>query len=110
MARLCHREPDRWCGITANWRDAWLRKPVHAVLHVDADAGRQRLNRGHRFLGHRRWDEVVQKHVDTEAPTEVPWQHAALDREFWSSLEEGLVARVLRRAAVPPIHGDLRRN
>lgn len=93
----------RWCGITAGWRDVRWKDAVRAVLHVDADRGRQRLNRGHRYFGRRRWDEVMQRHVDDDGVAEGPWQLPALDREHWGSLSEGFVACVLRhRSADPP--------
>lgn len=64
MARLTQREPDRWGGIAASWRDAWWRQTIHGVLHTEADLGRMRLNRGHRALGKRGWNEAIQKQSD----------------------------------------------
>lgn len=68
------------------------------------DIGRQRLNRGHGYLGRRRWDDVIQIHVGDDGLAEGPWQRAALDREYWRSLEQAFVARVLRRTTVSPTH------
>lgn len=43
------------------------RKTVRGVLRSEADAGRQRLNRGHRLLGKRRWHETLQQHSENES-------------------------------------------
>lgn len=64
----------------------------------------QRLNRGHGYLGRRRWHEVTQRHVDDEGQAQGPWQLAAQDRERWASLEQGFVARMSRRTDAPPTH------
>lgn len=42
----------------------------------------ERLNRGHRWLGTRRWDELIHRVVD-EMRGQVPWRDEAAKSESW---------------------------
>lgn len=91
-----------WCGIAAGWRDAWWRKSVRAVLHVDTGQSPAAIEQGPQ-VPRTPQVEARQRHMDDAGHTEGPPQSAAQDRELWASLERAFVARALRRAA-PPIH------
>lgn len=55
-----------------------------------------RLCRGHRMLGKRRWEDAVQATVSSE--NDLPWQCAAQGREHGHALEASFIARVARTA------------
>lgn len=62
-AHLSERCPERLIGNILGRRDAWWRPTLR---HVHGGA-QNRLGRGHRKLGRRRWDELVQQAVNSEA-------------------------------------------
>lgn len=64
-------------------------------LNTTEGGAANRLNRGHRLLDKRRWDDPIQATVDAVA--EVPWQCHKQDRKKWKELEIRFVARMLRR-------------
>lgn len=55
-----------------------------------------RLGRGHRHLGRRRWDDPMQATAAQHA--EAMWQLLAQDREFWRGLEPNFITGVTRCA------------
>lgn len=64
----------------------WWRKTVEAILAGPRDHTHQRLNRGHRELGKRRLDELVQK-VAGESRRQEPWWDEANNRDAQKQLE-----------------------
>lgn len=80
FARLTERKPDRWVGIATWWSDAWWRQTIRCMLHSEANPGRILLNRGHRFLGKQRWEEVIQKQGEESSGTRQPWQQRTRPR------------------------------
>lgn len=64
LGRLGTKDESRLCHIAATWRDAWWKKAVRGLLHQSTDPERSRLNRGHRQLGKRMWDDVTQRRVE----------------------------------------------
>lgn len=65
-------------------RSAWLRERRCVVCTT---AGRVRLQRGHRRLGRRRWDDSLQAHIDNATGETVPRKRK----------EECFVARIARK-------------
>lgn len=105
MAPVSHRQPDR---CRARGHECPL---VQCCILTDID--RQRLNRGHRYLGRRRRGEVIQRHAGDVGQEDRQWQACAQDRDRWASLGQSSIARVSRRAHVVPVHRKLhvaRRN
>lgn len=72
--------------------DGWCRHTVAGLHYTGADPGISRLPKGHRTVGKRLWDEVMQKMVLTEACGKVLWQTITEDRFLWSSLYFELLA------------------
>lgn len=70
---------------------------MRGVLWTASDRQRSRLDRGHRRLGERRWDDPVQRHAEESTGQEEPWQAVAADRAKWTERVEGFVNRVFRR-------------
>lgn len=52
------------------------------------------LRRGHRLLGRRRWDDLLQR--TTEHVSDAPWQLVPQDRAVWRDLEPQFIARATR--------------
>lgn len=73
----------------------WVSRVALCMNHTVPDSGRMRLQRGHRKLGKRRWDEPLQRHLAVEG-IEQPWYDMAADRTQWDALELSFAARVLR--------------
>lgn len=68
------------------WRDAWWRrtpKAVHSSRNADEP---QRLGRGHRTLGKRRWDDPTQN-TGLATGHGMPWHEVAQDRQLLKTLE-----------------------
>lgn len=66
--------------------------------------GHQRLGRGYRCLGKRRWGEPVQRHPEQEGASEEPWQSLAQDRSLWINMAASFAApatRKIGRAGMP---------
>lgn len=59
------------------------------MLRKTADPERSPLGRGHRHLGKRRWDDLIQRHVEERREPENPWQQATQDRTAWAATEKG---------------------
>lgn len=55
------------------------------------------LDRAHRRLGKRWWDDPVQRHAEAGRGHEERWQAVPADRARWAELEEGLIQKVLRK-------------
>lgn len=72
---------------------------MRALHHNATDPGRMRLQRGHRRLGNRPWDESLQTHSDDAMGEEVPWEEAAKDSAWWKGQEVHFVARITRKLA-----------
>lgn len=89
---------DKWCVSVALWRRAWRWKTLNAVPLRRSDPTRRRLNGGHRCLGRRRWDDLVQRHVDAAKGEDTPWHEATQVRDAWCAMEADFVAGALRRA------------
>lgn len=82
----------RWAGrlgpcCSATGRDAWWRKSAGDVVHQPTDHDRRRSNGGHRHLGKRRWDDLIQRYVEGIREREEPYQQAALDWTDWVATE-----------------------
>lgn len=92
-ASMAAREPERWVCRLVSWKGACWRHTVRR-LYAMTDGQPVRLNRGHRLLRTRRWDDPIQA-----TPTmyeEKPWQEHAQDQEGGRALEQPSIARVLR--------------
>lgn len=64
-----------------------------------------------RAAGKRRWDDPPQQHVEAVVRSEMPWQDAHRNRDAWTVMEVGFVARVIRRPpkrVLPGTRGLLR--
>lgn len=59
MARLASRHSARWMSLVLGWKDAWRRQTVR-FLHAGSSGPANRLGRGRRRLGTRRWDNAIQ--------------------------------------------------
>lgn len=57
-----------------------------------------RPGRGHRHLGKRRWDEMVQRHFDAMTSIEGAWYEHSMQHETWEFVELSYVARVTRQS------------
>lgn len=86
---------------------------MKALRHNETDPGRMRLQRGHRRLGKRLWDESLQNHIEGAIGEYVPWEGAAQDRTWWKGQEVHFVARISRKLvgnaqllAVPLAEGE----
>lgn len=99
-------QPHRWIATVLGWRDPWWRDTVHGLHGSSIQTGAlNRLGRGHRHLGPRRWDDAVQP--ATSQQSDAPWQVFAQDRAAWRNSEPHFIARVPRCsvrsvARVPP--------
>lgn len=83
--QLAAREPSRWVSRAVQWRNAWWLRIVR-FAHAAVSGGRPvRLQRGHRFLGKRRWDAPLQQVI--EAVAESDWGETKVDRDVWAALE-----------------------
>lgn len=110
QVQMTRRIGQRWPKEREEWADfsrlVWqvvaaegrLVAPHVAPAEHHRKGGRtNRLNRGHRLLGKRRWDDTIQATVD--AVVEVPWHCHAQNRDEWKYLEKSFTARLLRRQA-----------
>lgn len=92
MARIAHREPQRWLAKVIHWKDAMYRETMRALHWRASDPDRERLGRGLRGRTGRRWGDPLQKVCG-----DTPWQTLALDKAAWSQREEQSMCRMLRR-------------
>lgn len=92
------RAKSRTCreGIRSRQGDAWRRHTIRGI-HAARTGVSNRLDRGHRTLGRRRWDDLIQQVVNERE--EMPWQTMAQSREGWAELEGTFVAKAL---GMPP--------
>lgn len=97
--RLSLREPTRWIARALQWRNARGLRRVRSCHATATGAPPVRLNRGHRFLGRRRWDELVQHAASIHADTD--WTDITADREVWEALEPTFFQSILRRRTRP---------
>lgn len=102
MAAVCRLRLRPWhVGATSAkvvaWKDALWRHTVRGMHYTEADPERQRLSRGHRTVGQRRWDEVIQKHLVSSTQADLPWQCITEDIARVTSSELGFIDRVLRQ-------------
>lgn len=67
--------------------------------HSDTDIGCLCLDRGHRRLGKRRWDGLLQVHAEASSNAELSWMDIAQDRKTRTEMEVEFVACVTRRTA-----------
>lgn len=95
-ARQADRCPERRRSKSLGWKDAWWRHTIRGS-HAGHRGTSNRLGRGHRLLGRRRWGDLIQQVVNTRG--ELPWQAMAHDREVWAELETEFVARAMRVSA-----------
>lgn len=80
----------RWSGDTARYR--WSIKAVQSSRDAE---GPQRLGRGHRTMGKRRWDDPTQS-TELAAGHELLWHEVAQDGQTWKQLGAQFVRRVTR--------------
>lgn len=78
---------------------------MRGLLHQPMDPEQRRLNRGHRHLVKRRWDDLIERHVKGMRERKEPWQPATLDRTNWAAMAEGFVQRVLLRRIASEVVG-----
>lgn len=105
VAWLSMRESHGRIARVFAWQGAWwLRIARYAAATGSVEPCR--LKSGHRRLGERLWDNLVQRAAELHSGE--PWQSVAQDRAEWHHLESGFIARVLhsgstsRPAHAPP--------
>lgn len=74
------------------------------LLHSGDVESANRMGRGHRRFGKRRWDDAIQATVSEH--TDEQGQMVAQDRNKWQPWEAALIAQVSRVSRVAPSRED----